>query len=376
MTGAIPVRRLAVLLVAASLGGGANGGCRSRTERPADQTGEAGTRPAAPGPEGAATASAAPSRDGADRPEVVSLAPAPPLAPAPRGLPPVPSPPHNRTTAEKVELGRILFFDPRLSVSGKTSCASCHQPERGWSDGAARARTDSGEPNLRHSPSLYNVGYGQEWAWDGGMPTLEALVLSHWKGQLGGTPAAAAALLARAPGYAARFARAFDEVPEQDGIAEALGSFVRTIASGDSAWDRHEAEIAGAVSPDVVRGFEVFARKAGCATCHPPPLYSDLDYHGRAGAAKAADADPGRMRVTANPRDQGAFKTPGLRGLALTAPYFHDGSASTLEAAVDIELARGQAPITSAERSHLLAFLRALSPAPAARPSIDLPAFP
>jgi len=346
MTGAIPVRRLAVLLVAASLGGGGNGGCRSRTERPADQTGEAGTRPAAPGPEGAATASAAPSRDGADRPEVVSLAPAPPLAPAPRGLPPVPSPPHNRTTAEKVELGRILFFDPRLSVSGKTSCASCHQPERGWSDGAARARTDSGEPNLRHSPSLYNVGYGQEWAWDGGMPTLEALVLSHWKGQLGGTP------------------------------AEALGSFVRTIASGDSAWDRHEAEIAGAVSPDVVRGFEVFARKAGCATCHPPPLYSDLDYHRRAGAAKAADADPGRMRVTANPRDQGAFKTPGLRGLALTAPYFHDGSASTLEAAVDIELARGQAPITSAERSHLLAFLRALSPAPAARPSIDLPAFP
>lgn len=319
-------------------------------------------------------------------PRPISLPAAPRLPALPRGLPPLPSPAHSRITPERVELGQLLFFDPRLSASGKTSCASCHQPERGWADGTPRARTDRGETNLRHTPSLYGVGYAPELGWDGGMPNLEALILSHLRGQLGRSATDVAGFAARSPGYAARFERAFGGEAEDgrradplsaERVAEALASFVRTLVSGDSPWDRHEAEIAGSVSPDVVQGFEVFTRRAGCATCHPPPLYTDFAPHARRGAGAAADdADPGRMRVTADPADRGAFRTPSLRGLGATAPYFHDGGAATLEAAVDAELARGAATIAPADRQRLLAFLRALDSGPPPRPSVELPALP
>ncbi len=339
----------------------------------------------APSADGARSSDASrPSPGPAAAPRVpVSLPPAPPLPALPRGLPPLPSPAYSRTTPEKVELGRLLFFDPRLSASGKTSCASCHQPERGWADGTPRARTDGGETNLRHTPSLHGVGYAPELGWDGGMPNLEALVLSHLRGQLGRSAADVAALAARSPGYAARFERAFGGQGEAgdpltpDHVAEALASFARTLVSGDSPWDRHEAEIAGAVSPEAVQGFEVFSRRAGCATCHPPPHYTDFEPHARRGAGAApTNSDPGRMRVTANPADQGAFRTPSLRGLGSTAPYFHDGGAATLEAAVDAELARGGAAITPADRLRLLAFLRSLDTPPPRRPSLELPALP
>ena len=347
-----------------------------------------------------------------------ALPEAPPLPPSPRGLPPLASPEHNPTTPEKVELGRVLFFDPRLSATGKTSCASCHQPQRGWADGIARARTDAGQPNLRHTPSLYNVGYHREWGWDGVMPTIEALILSHWKGQLGRRPEDAVALLRRAPEYAARFTRAFAapaehrpaqsagavehqassagavERPapsagpaqhrpaqgavglERDHVAEALAAFLRTVTSGDSAVDRHETGPARALPLDAEAGRKIFSKRAGCATCHPPPLYTDLEFHDRGIAMADRGRDPGRMRVTADARQLGAFKTPGLRSLIHSAPYFHDGSAATLEAAMNSELARDRIILSTLERAQLLAFLRALSAPPetVARPA--LPALP
>jgi cytochrome c peroxidase len=336
-------------------------GCRERTEQ-----GEPGA------PTRADAAVAPPSSAPKDEP-AVELPEPPALEEAPRGLPPIASPAHNPTTPEKVELGRLMFFDPRLSASGKTSCASCHQPERGWADGVARANTDAGQPNLRHTPSLANTGYQRAWGWDGGMPTLEAQVLSHWKGQLGGPPDAALRLLTGAPGYAARFSRAFSTGPQRERVAEALAAYARTVVSGDAPWDRHEGG-AGAVGPDAVAGFEVFSKRAGCATCHPPPLYTDHDHHARAGEAHGAD--PGRKRISGEARDEGAFKTPGLRGLVHTAPYFHDGSAATLEEAVAAELARGQISLSAVQRGQLLAFLRALSPPPIERSAPELPAMP
>jgi cytochrome c peroxidase len=349
--------------------------CRGR-----DRDAPAAPERAADGARTSAASSTSPGQPPAPR-APVSLPPPPPLPALPRGLPPLPSPVYSRTTPEKVELGRLLFFDPRLSASGKTSCASCHQPERGWADGTPRARTDGGETNLRHTPSLHGVGYAPELGWDGGMPTLEALVLSHLRGQLGRSAAEVAALAARSPGYAARFERAFggeddDDPLAPDHVAEALASFARTLVSGDSPWDRHEAEISGAVSTEAVQGYEVFNRRAGCATCHPPPHYTDFAAHARRGAGEAPAADPGRMRVTANPADQGAFRTPSLRGLGATAPYFHDGGTATLEAALDAELARGGVAIAPADRLRLLAFLRSLDTPPPARPSLELPALP
>ncbi|HEU5055292.1 MAG TPA: cytochrome c peroxidase [Kofleriaceae bacterium] len=302
------------------------------------------------------------------------LPPAPPVPDPPRGLPPTPSPDHNPTTPEKVELGRLLFFEPRLSESGGMSCASCHQPEHGFSSPDKRSAIAGGRLNLRHTPTLYNTAYNQTWAWDGNMPVLEAMVLSHWKGQLGAAPEAVAAELPRAPGYAGRFARAFDGDPaSRDHVTEALAAFVRTIRSGDSPWDRHEAGEAGAVSADALAGFRIFTERAGCATCHPPPLYSDGQFHPR---GVGDESDPGRARVTADSRHSGAFKTPGLRSLVDTAPYFHDGSAATLEAAVDHELARSERPLSPDERRQLVEFLKALSPAPVPMVRPELPVVP
>ena len=299
---------------------------------------------------------------------------APAVPDAPRGLPPTPSPDHNPTTAEKVELGRLLFFEPRLSSTGQMSCASCHQPEHGFADSEKRSKIASGQLNLRHTPTLYNTAYNQTWAWDGNMPVLEAHLLSHWKGQLAALPDAVVTDLPRAPGYAARFARAFDDgLATRDRVIEALAAFVRTIRSGDSPWDRREAGQPDAASSDAVAGFRIFTERAGCATCHTPPLYSDGQFHAR---GIGDEKDPGRARVTADSRHSGAFKTPGLRGLIETAPYFHDGSAATLEAAVDHELAHSERPLSPEERRHLIAFLRALSPPPAPMVRPELPVVP
>src|SRR4029079_11959787 len=106
------------------------------------------------------------------------LPPAPPVPDAPRGLPPTPSPEHNPTTAEKVELGKLLFFEPRLSATGAMSCATCHQAEHVVASPQKRSEIATGKPNLRHTPSLYNTAYQQTWAWDGNMPVLEALIMS------------------------------------------------------------------------------------------------------------------------------------------------------------------------------------------------------
>lgn len=299
---------------------------------------------------------------------------APPLAPPPRGLPPLPDGPFEQTAA-KVELGALLFFEPRLSATSTRSCAGCHQPARGWADGEARSTTVAGKPNLRHTPTLFNVGWHRTWAWDGSMQTLEAQILTHWEGQLGGAPEVVAAALSRSPGYVARFQRVFEAAPARERVAEALAAYVRSLSSGDSPWDRHEAGERGAVGSDAIDGFAVFSERAGCAVCHPPPLYTDHGFHARAGAG-ADQADPGRARVTADAADQGAFKTPGLRGLVHTAPYFHDGSAATLDAAVDAELARGSVALDANQRRQLLAFLAALSPPLEPVPPPELPAIP
>ena len=305
--------------------------------------------------------------------EQVVLPPASPVAPAPRGLPPTPSPSHNPITAEKVELGRLLFFQKALSSTGAMSCASCHRPHHGWASPAPRDRTAAGQLNLRHTPSLWNAGYQREWAWDGSMPSLEAQTLGHLRGQLGQSPDQVVTMLIRTPAYAARFERAFGDPPTRDHLAETLAAFVRTLRSGDAPWDQHEAEVPNAVTLPAIAGAEVFSRRAGCASCHPPPLYTDLGYHDRGVSPADRGIDPGRMRVTTDPRDRGAFKTPTLRGAVYTAPYFHDGSAATLDQAIDAELERSGVRLLPEEKTQLVEFVRSLSPAVRRRPTPQVP---
>lgn len=289
---------------------------------------------------------------------------------------PTPSPEDNPTTAEKVALGEMLFFDPRMSDSGKFACLTCHLPEKGWTDGQKLSTKADGKVNTRHSPTMYNVGYAQDFYWDGRIPSLEAQVAAAWKGQTGATPDKIAATLAQVPKYVEMFQAAFGEAPTPDNIAKALAAFLRVkMRAGDAPWDRYQAGEKDAVPEEVVKGYEVFV-KSGCAACHGPPLYTDMAYHNiGVGYKDVKEPDPGRFTVSKNERDTGAFKTPTLRGVALSAPYFHDGSAATLEEAVDFMLAGGYregnkhidpllkpVKISDEERSHLVAFLKALTP--------------
>ncbi len=307
---------------------------------------------------------------------VVVLAPAPPLAPTPRGLPDPPSPTHNPTTAAKVALGEILFFDPRLSGDGKTSCATCHDPDKGWSDGQLRADTVAGKPNLRHTASLYNLAYLSHLYWDGRLATLEPLILGHWSGQLAGRPDRVAAALADIPVYAAHFQRTFQAAASTERTVEALAAFVRTIRSGDAPYDHYEVGgDAALVTPAAIAGFEVFREKAQCALCHAPPLYADGGFHSITGAGP----DPGRFLVTKNQADRSTFRTPTLRGVTGNPPYFHNGSAPTLRAAIltcRAAAGGGDAEARALARDdldNLVAFLTALSPVTAPYPRPELP---
>ncbi len=311
---------------------------------------------------GAAAAAAALSLAGCATP------PPPPVA----ALPPMNVPADNPQTPAKVALGKQLFADKRLSGSGQNACQSCHYRHLGWTDGQVLSRRDDGQLNARHTPSLYNVGHQSAWYWDGRAATLDAQILAAWRNQTGADPARVATLLNGVPGYRSQFQAVFggDATPET--VVKALAAFMRSLNSDGSPWDRHERGEKGAVSAAAVAGQALFAGKAGCATCHAPPYYGNSTFF-NVGLEHGKDKpDPGRFNVTKNEADRGAFKTPSLRSVALSAPYFHDGSARTLREAVAY-MAGGGKPdpaksplmvdrrLSAAEIDQIVAFLESLT---------------
>ena len=304
----------------------------------------------------------------------------------PRGLHDmeIPVPTDNPLTTGKIKLGEQLFFDKRLSKTKAMSCETCHVPEKGWTDGLKLSPKFDGSLNTRHSPTLYGVAYYADLYWDGRAKGLEAQILAAWKGQMGADPDAIAKDLAAVPGYAAAFTREMGGEPTGDRIVKALATFVRTIQAGDTAYDRLPAKTRDA-SP-AGKGFEVFSKVGQCTLCHLPPTFSDGLFHNVGIGFDAEKPDLGRGKILADaaakagtpaPPEaetlQGAFKTPTLRGVALSGPYFHDGRAATLEDAVDL-MAGGGKPnphldeklkavtLTPAQRTQLLTFLRSLTP--------------
>jgi cytochrome c peroxidase len=303
---------------------------------------------------------------------------APPLAKAPASLgdPKVPS--DNPLTAEKVALGKQLFFDKRLSKDGAASCETCHVPEKGWTDGKALSTKVDGKTNTRHSPTLVNVAYNELWYWDGRSPTLEKQVEAAWKGQMSGDPAAVVEALNKIPLYKVQFKTIFGHDATGNDVVQALASFVRTIRSGDAPWDKHDAGDKKAVGDDAARGFELFRNKAGCAQCHAPPLYTDNGFHDTGIGFDKPEPDLGRGKISKNDKENGAFKTPTLRSVTTHAPFFHDGRAASIEEAVDYMLSGGikdknpnldakmkKVTLSAKEKADLLAFLKSLE-APAA----------
>ncbi|MCC6784378.1 MAG: cytochrome-c peroxidase [Planctomycetes bacterium] len=273
----------------------------------------------------------------------------------------------------KAELGKQLFFEPRLSASGKTSCSSCHFPEQSWTDARAVSPKDDGKSNTRNSPSLANVARQPHFYWDGRAKTLEANVEAAWKAQMGGKPDEVAAALAKVDGYAKAFQGAFNAGPTAAHMIEALAHFIRTLHSGGSRYDRFVAGDKSALSADEQAGHALFVGKAMCIVCHTTPLFTDHQFHNVGIGMDAATPDVGRQKVDEK-AVLGAFKTPGLRSVSRTAPYFHDGSAATLEDAVRVMAQGGKAnahldpllkpiadaKLSDAEIAQLVAFLRAL----------------
>lgn len=252
----------------------------------------------------------------------------------PAGLPELPAPADNPTTAEKAELGWKLFFDKRVSKDGSMACVQCHEIARAYTSATALDPKVGGAVNKRNTPSVLNLGFHTTWYWDGRMATLEAVSNAAWKGQLGADPAASAKALNEVPVYKAMFERAFGEPATADNVPKAFAAFFRTLNSGNSAWDRAQAGDQKAMSAEATEGFKVFGAK-GCTTCHVPPLFTHYDFENI-----GIGDDPGRKDATKADADAGKFKTPSLRNVALTAPYFHDGHAKTLEEAIAL-MAKG-----------------------------------
>jgi cytochrome c peroxidase len=285
-----------------------------------------------------------------------------------------PAPVDNPLTRAKIALGRRLFHERRLSRDGSLSCAGCHDPNRAFTNGGRTGRGINGARGVRNVPTLINRAWGSSHFWDGRAATLEQQALGPILNatELGGSPDAVVGLV-RSADYRPRFVAAFGRDPTMPDVAAALASYVRTIVSGDSAYDRFVAGDARALGGSARRGFDLFRTRAHCVNCHAGPLLSDERFHNTGIAWRTgALTDEGRFRVTHVGADRGAFKTPTLREVARTAPYMHDGSVQSLDAVVDFyvrggmpnpELDREIVPLdlSAAERKDLVAFLQSLT---------------
>jgi cytochrome c peroxidase len=302
----------------------------------------------------------------------IQLPPAPPIPRTPPFLPSLEDPKENPTTPEKVQLGYMLFFEKLLSKDRSMSCESCHHPDLAWTEGRPVSPKVGGALNKRNAPTMLNVAYHTSFYWDGRSPTVEAVSKAAWTGQLGADPASIVVALNTNGTYRAHFMRAFNSPATADNIPMALASFLRALKSGNAPYDKFEQGDKKAVSAEAKRGFQVF-RKANCALCHVPPLYTDFQFHNVGWAWDLGDKrDHGRMDATKDPKDDGKFKTPTLRDIAKTAPYFHDGGAKTLDEAIDFMLGGGKknpnldeklkrAKLSKKDKAALKAFLEALT---------------
>jgi len=260
----------------------------------------------------------------------------------------VKAPEDNPQTDEKIELGRQLFFDKRLSVDGSRSCYSCHQNEDGNGGHDPIAIGAQDKKLTRHSPVIWNVGYLPRLYWDGRSATLEEQGTAALAGGNMGVGkenlGKKAEEIAKIKGYKAQFEQVFPgkgATPET--IVQALSAYERTLVCSDTTYDRYAKGDHAQLNANQKRGLELFMGKGACVACHTPPFFSTA-YIVKDGAyfnvgvgfegKKEEEADVGRKKVTNTDTDFAAFKVPTLRNVSKSAPYFHDGSKATLEEAV------------------------------------------
>lgn len=284
-------------------------------------------------------------------------------------------PEDNPLTPEKIDLGKLLYFDPRLSADNTISCASCHNPQHGFADPSPFSKGVGGQFGTRNSPTVINSAFHLFQFWDGRAPHLEEQAKGPIANpvEMAHTLEGAAGAIKAIAGYAPYFKAAFgDEEVTIDRIAQAIASFERTVLSGNSPWDRYVyGDEPDALSESAQRGLALFEGKARCTQCHVGFNLTDGIFHNIGVGMNKENPDWGRFMVTEDEKDRGAFKTPLLRDLQKTAPYMHDGSIATLEEVIEL-YDRGGEPnpwldpkmeplnLTQQEKADLLAFMMSL----------------
>lgn len=280
---------------------------------------------------------------------------------------PVPVPVMNPMTDEKAELGKKLFFDNRLSGNNQLSCMSCHNPDKGWTDGRKVAIGTDNQKGTRNTPTIINAAYYKELFLDGRVESLEEQALEPIKNpiEMNQDIHELVKELKEAPEYVQLFNKAFDEDISAENIAKALASFERTIIQRNTPFDRYMAGDNDALTEQQKWGMQLFADEGNCMTCHAGPTFTDNDYDN----IGIESGDLGRFLETAIQEDKGKFRTTQLRDLKYTAPYLHDGSLETLEDVVEL-YDKGEHPnvfvsvdiqplhLTEDEKAALVAFIK------------------
>jgi cytochrome c peroxidase len=334
---------------------------------------------------------------------------------APLGLGPIAGliPADNPMTRAKVELGRQLYFDGRLSRDGTVACATCHEPANGWAQHSAVATGIEGQKGGRNSPTVMNRIFGKTQFWDGRAASLEEQALGPIQNpiEMGFTLPELMTRLKGIEGYKIQFDKVFGGVTPE-AVAKAIAAFERTVLVGGSAYDYAEAakpfakltkedleedkELAAKyakvmkdakdhpMSESAQRGQALFFGKANCSLCHVGVNLSDEDFYNIGVGMKEKEPNPGRAAVTKTEVMTGAYKTPGLRNIALSAPYMHDGSEKTLAEVVEyydkggepnkfLHMRIKKLNLTQQEKADLVAFMEALTGNVAKVPAPKLP---
>ncbi|MBV1878283.1 MAG: c-type cytochrome [Pseudomonadales bacterium] len=285
-------------------------------------------------------------------------------------------------TIEEINLGKTLFFDKRLSANQTQSCATCHNPDLGFGDGMAKGIGSEGNSLSRNTPHIYNLAWAAVFFWDGRSASLEDQALGpiQAEGEMNMPIEDLLPRLQQVPFYQQQFKAIYGSATiGADEIARAIAAFERSIVSSNSAFDRYIAGNKAAMGPASIRGMQLFEGKAKCTQCHDGANFTDDSFHN----IGLGIEDEGRQKITHNKRMAGAFKTPGLRNSSLTAPYFHDGSVTTLEEVIRFYNKGGNTHqnkdqliqplnLTDQEIMDLVAFLGALT----SEVTVDRPTIP
>ncbi|MFT4578756.1 MAG: cytochrome c peroxidase [Nitrospinales bacterium] len=253
-------------------------------------------------------------------------------------IPEITYPDNNPWSKTKEDLGRKLFFDPILSADNSISCSSCHLPEKFWTDGLPVSVGIRNQVLTRNSPSILNTGFQKTLFWDGRAKSLEeqALMPIQDKSEMNQGLEELMAELKSYPDYREMFESAFSNseiTPER--LAMAIATFERTLVTSKTAYDLYWQGEKDAMSSAAIRGMDLFSGKAKCSICHSGPFFTDHQFHNISFTKNKNKQDEGRKRVTLETFHDGAFKTPGLRGITSTGPYMHDGALTSLKSVIE-----------------------------------------